>query len=459
MNLPKYVKDTNGIRYTLTRLLGRGGQGEVYEVEGGKQAVKRVSHPSAKQQERLRNQFAKVKRLPINDINIAKPIAMLEKPDVGYVMELLTEMVPIETLASPDEKSSLADWYIKTGGLKRRLLLLSKFANLLSMLHGKGLVYSDPSLQNVFISNSQEADQVWLIDSDNLYYESSPSSSVYTPGFGAPEVVQGKSGVNTLTDAFAFSVIVFKVLTLNHPFIGDLVHDGEPELEEKAFSGELPWIEDPDDTTNCCSLNIPSDLVLSKKLKELFRKAFGPGLHNPQVRPGMAEWAECLHTAYNSVIFCLACQSSYYFKETHCPWCEAPRSNFVTLAFHLWDPEEKALFKEISKNEKKEKIVAHAVVSESVPLVITERLAFGKEDKSAGLEVLEIQLTRKALSFRSLNSQAYNLTSKPGEAETSISENQKSLNLGTTKKSWFLEFGSPEKLHRVVSFRLREGNK
>ena len=47
-------------------------------------------------------------------------------------------------------------------------------------------------------------------------------------------LVLGKSGVNTLTDAHAFAVIAFQTLCLIHPLMGDLVLDGEPELEEKA---------------------------------------------------------------------------------------------------------------------------------------------------------------------------------------------------------------------------------
>jgi len=42
MSTTRTVTDQNGIRYELTALLGRGGQGAVYAIKGGRLAVKIV---------------------------------------------------------------------------------------------------------------------------------------------------------------------------------------------------------------------------------------------------------------------------------------------------------------------------------------------------------------------------------------------------------------------------------
>ena len=283
------VIDELGTTYELSKELGEGGQGKVFAVRGSRYAVKLLSKKSDR--ETLRRKLQQVKLLPIEDLKIARPKAMLKPPYVGYIMEMVTGMTPIKVLMDiSDEVEDVGEWYLQGGGLKRRLWLLAECAEILSRLHAKGLVYGDPSSENIFISTDADAYEIRLIDADNLHYESKVTAlGVHTPGFGAPELVKGKSGVNTLTDAYAFAVIVFQTLTLLHPLIGDWVNEGEPDLEDKAFQGELPWIDDPDDTRNHTEAGLPREMVLSPKLRKLSQRCFGQGLNDPLKRPGIAQ--------------------------------------------------------------------------------------------------------------------------------------------------------------------------
>ena len=146
-------------------------------------------------------------------------------------------------------------------------------------------------------------DEICLIDCDNIRYQSAPQNGdVYTVGYGAPEVVVGRSGVNSLSEAFAFAVLAFQMLAATHPLIGDFVHDGEPEHELAAFEGKLPWIEDPTNDMNRSRFGLDREIVLSPRLKKLFEETFGPGLNNPMLRPGIARWLDALHTAADATI-------------------------------------------------------------------------------------------------------------------------------------------------------------
>lgn len=110
----RFVTDLQGVRYALGRQLGRGGQGAVFEVEGGRLAAKLLFDASPGRRERLLNQIAYVKRLPLEGVDIARPRAVLRDPDLGYVMDLLTGMAPLETLASPPRGvPSVARWYLE----------------------------------------------------------------------------------------------------------------------------------------------------------------------------------------------------------------------------------------------------------------------------------------------------------------------------------------------------------
>ena len=90
--------------------------------------------------------------------------------------------------------------YAETGSTRRRFFALSKCASILARLHAAGLVYGDISPNNAFLGENSSR-MVWLIDSDNLRFElASGGTSVFTPGYGAPEIVQGRDQSRPRTD-------------------------------------------------------------------------------------------------------------------------------------------------------------------------------------------------------------------------------------------------------------------
>ncbi len=148
------IVDENGKVYELSKKIGKGGQGDVFLVKGGKYSVKILRINSDTKKERFKNQLTFVKRQPLNDLPIAKPISLLKSPYVGYVMEFASDMEAISNLISIPKDKKVAEWYIETGGLKRRLVLLKKIANALKILHAKSLAFVDLSHNNIFKNGS-----------------------------------------------------------------------------------------------------------------------------------------------------------------------------------------------------------------------------------------------------------------------------------------------------------------
>lgn len=456
----RYVTDLQGVRYTLGRRLGQGGQGAVFEVEGGKLAVKLLFDASPERRERLQNQLAFVKRLPLHDVDIARPLAVLRAPHLGYVMELLTGMKPLESLASPPRGAgSVAGWYLEGGGLRRRLRLLARVAGALAQLHGKGLVYGDLSPQNVFVSESTSDSEVRLIDADNLRHHASPGAQgIYTPGYGAPELVLGRSGANSLTDAHAFAVAAFRVLTLAHPLLGNGVLNGEPEAEAEALAGKLPFIDHPDDASNGSTYGLPRALVLSPKLAEIVQRAFVQGLLDATKRPGVAEWAERLETAADLTIRCPTCGGTYYHNVQACPLCEEPRPPFVAAIIHLWDPSIHEREPIVARPNGKSVIVAVATLTAHDPLIITERLGRGIDGRPSRTPRVEVQLRGRRVVARSLDEMTYQLTEAGQHAAGEVSGRTLEIELDR-RPPLCLHLGSLDKLHRVVRFEFRPGGR
>jgi DNA-binding helix-hairpin-helix protein with protein kinase domain len=224
----EHVVDQDGVRLELGRRLGKGGQGVVLRVvDPPGLAVKRLNAPGR----RVREQLEGVRRLPLADLPIVPPTAMLQG-GAGYVMQLAEDMVPWAYLA-PVEFGARHDapWYVATGGLRRRLRLGARLAGGLASLHGLGLVYVDLNPGNVMVSERPEDEEVVLIDADNIGSVYRDDVDFATPGFAAPERWKGYPPTPRSDDQ-SLAIMLFALLTMVHPFFGQMTR----ELDAEEFN-------------------------------------------------------------------------------------------------------------------------------------------------------------------------------------------------------------------------------
>ncbi|MCB9609592.1 MAG: hypothetical protein H6716_23575 [Polyangiaceae bacterium] len=338
----------------------------------------------------LRRQFAFVRRLDLGELHVAKPIAVLKKPYVGYVAEFLGDMVPIKSLMEAPSTDTVR-WHIDTGSLRRRLRVLAHAGEVLHGLHSRGVVYTDVSHNNVFVSEPIDAVETWLIDLDNLSHDSDPLRAIYTPGYGAPEVVAGASGCTSLSDAWGFAVLVWHTLTLHHPFIGDLVNNGEPELEEEALAGRLPWVGHSTDDRNLCSDGLPADLVLAGRLTELAKRTFEDGVHDRKQRASISDWVERLHVAADQTVSCPGCGGTYFVTSPECPWCDEPRPSITPVRLTRWHPDKGLV-------EGATRLWQLPLTGEG--LVLTRRMTAGETGVAARAAHVELTPVERGISVR-----------------------------------------------------------
>ena len=465
MSRPNAVTSIHGTRYRLGHELGRGGEGAVFAVEGDRLAVKLLRDRSPRSRDRLRDRLAMVGRLPLEGLPVARPIEQLRPPHVGYVMELFTGMAPIRSLLRPPKRiGSVAHWYFQGGGLRRRLRILARVAEVLSELHGRGLVYTDLSPSNVSVSEASDAVEVRLIDTDHVHPATSEGQSLYTPRYGPPEVVRRSGVPSSLGDAWTFAVIAFETLALVHPLLGDEVQYGEPEMEEQALEGRLPWIDAEDDERNRSSDGIPRELVLSPRLREAFGRTFGPGRTDPAARPGLARWAERLHAAADRTVTCSECSGSYYCDRDFCPWCDAPRPSFVMARVLLWDPDKRhagdggqieAAPGILRGPADKQKVHDMVAISAYEPVELTDRITLGTSGRKPRLRV---GFAEGRITLEPLDGGEWRLASPDGRGERRIGTRPVDLALRDSRAAWLVHAGPEDRLHRVIRFDLRRGS-
>lgn len=377
----KFIDDYQNI-HIQDKILGQGGQGVVFRTKDPDLAIKLVTDESGnpvtdeESVERYSKRFKRVRLLPLPErLNISVPAALLQN-NAGYVMQLLSEMVPFshfwldgksaETIgpndipawlsAMPANEAKNIVHYYRTGGLRRRLHALYKCASLLARLHGNGMVYGDISPNNIFISEGLDDSSVWLIDADNIRFEITKGGSiVYTPKYGAPELVQGKDGGRPSSDCHAFAVVAFYLLSLIHPFVGKKVDEtdegdwadeenDDEDIEDKAYAGLFPWVDDKDDDSNSSDSGLPRSLLLTEKLITLFEGTFGPGRTTPLLRPTIYHWPEALAQAADITVMCPECSMNYYYDFIHpetedhnCPYCKTRRPQVLILESYRWN--------------------------------------------------------------------------------------------------------------------------
>ena len=96
----QFVVDENGYKHYLEKEIGRGGQGITWQTKDPNIIVKMKVNPSTgepiideAEYEKFKNELDEVRILNLpEDIHIARPVSLLQKPYCGYTMRLLKDM-------------------------------------------------------------------------------------------------------------------------------------------------------------------------------------------------------------------------------------------------------------------------------------------------------------------------------------------------------------------------------
>ncbi|MDQ3649298.1 MAG: serine/threonine protein kinase [Acidobacteriota bacterium] len=300
---------------TTEKLLGAGGQGEVYKATLGGEAValKWFFPQMATPEQRAAIELLVRKGAPSE--HFLWPIELAVDPNVqgfGYVMGL-----------RPARFKNIVDLMKRRIEPTFRALATACFnlAHNYLLLHSQGFCYRDISFGNAFFD--PDNGDVLICDCDNVAVNGGGTLGVLgTPRFMAPEVVRGEAVPSTETDLFSLAVLIFYMLTVSHPL------EGKKETEikcldlpamNKLYGTEPIFIYDPQDESNSPVAGIHDNAlafwrIYPQFLHDIFTRAFTVGLRDPRHgRVRESEWRGQMVRLRDTIFYCPHCSLENFY--------------------------------------------------------------------------------------------------------------------------------------------------
>jgi len=314
-NVATVTGESSGESYRVGRLLGGGGQGEVYIASGGGQelALKWYFPESATPAQR--HALEKLVELPPPSPRFLWPSELATAGGVrsfGYLMPL-----------RPERFKSLFDLMKRRIEPTFRTLLTAGLALADSywQLHAKGLCYCDISFGNVFFDPANG--DVLICDNDNVSIDRKSDGRVPgTPRFMAPEVVLGEPPSSD-SDRFSLAVLLFYMLHVHHPLEGakeHAIHCLDMPALRKLFGEEPIFIFDPENAANRPVAGDQDNAeiywkIYPRSLRELFTRVFTRGLRDPRDgRVRETEWRDELVRVRDGIFYCANCRGENFYQ-------------------------------------------------------------------------------------------------------------------------------------------------
>ncbi len=210
-------------KYRITRVLGAGGMGAVYEGENvriGRKVAIKVLHAEAAHAPDLRRRFEREARVAakIGSHNICDVIDLGDLPDghAYLVMEYL-------------EGETLEDILNREVRVRAHFIapLVMQLLDGLSAMHGASIIHRDMKPANVFVTANGVVKILdfgiskFQVQADAMTQNTQTGALMGTPLYMSPEQSRGARDVDGRSDIYCVGVILYRALSGGHCFEAD----------------------------------------------------------------------------------------------------------------------------------------------------------------------------------------------------------------------------------------------
>lgn len=328
-------KTSSGKNVTLDKLLGGGGEGEVWTVQGRLEVAK-LYHPQIIKPEHERKLKAMLANPPVDEmrvkghVSIAWPDELLYRAGkfAGFLMPVVEQSPTIFTVYNPVKRKKDCPGF----NWKYLLHTALNLAKAVEAIHYKNYVIGDLNESNILVKPSAlvsiiDTDSFQVRDANGQVYRCKVGKEDFTP----PEL-QGVplDKVDRLPehDYFSLGVLIFRLLMEGfYPFSGVFKQDIQTNEAAQFYcmkKGAFPYVNNAIVSPPPAA---PRFDTLPRDVRQLFIRCFVSGHKNLKARPSPSDWVQVLEAAENDLAACKANKEHYYWRRlAQCPWCEREAS-------------------------------------------------------------------------------------------------------------------------------------
>ena len=318
----------------IKEFIGDGGQGEVYKANynGVDYALKWYKKSYLNSMNNVQGFYNNLEQnilngTPTNAFLWPKGITEKENGSFGYIMDIRpSNYVELCNYFQPAKNKPQVHFKSFSSVLNAAIQIIEGFQT----LHNNGYSYQDINDGNFFIDPS--TGDVLICDNDNVSPFGTNFGIMGKQRWMAPEIVTRNNDPDKNSDLFSLSVVLFRLLYINHPLEGK--YSSPPCMTkalERKYYGEAPiFILDSNDKRNRPIAGTDKNLrlfgaVYPKFLNDMFRRAFSQDVmlrKTPRILE--IEWLDAFFRAKAELGKCPYCKSEMFYQEMNeskCPGC------------------------------------------------------------------------------------------------------------------------------------------
>jgi len=337
--LPSVVQSSLGHTLHLTKQIGKGGEGAVYETRERNDIAVKLYWPDKAQSRREKIATMAVAQWYKTNLFVAFPIDVLFSANgafAGFIMKRVGGSRPIHMLFTPASRK------VEFSQANYRFLIraAANVARAVASVHAIGCVIGDVNHSGFLIADNATST---LIDSDSFQIVASNRKflcQVGTPEYTPPELQGKRFDQITRTanhDNFGLAVLVFQILFMGrHPYSGRFQGAGDMPLERSIGEYRFAYSLHLSRTRMLPPPGAPLLTDFPPFIGETFEKTFGPS--GPNGRTTAAEWVSILQSLEPHLVQCAAEPSHQHIKDKSCPWCRVEQSSPGFITFNAVGP-------------------------------------------------------------------------------------------------------------------------